>query len=250
MKKNLKALAVLGACAVLALSAWGCGEKDTDDTTSASVTTESNILLPETEADTQATDDVTTEDGAGDTVVTSGDFQLGQVNGDVYTNDFFGIEIQVPEGWTVGDTKTLAGQSGVSEEDYNVETVKSNIESTKGRTYADLYIADPTTGDSINIQVSKPFSGMSLDKKQITAMIVDTTKTQLENQGIEVQSMNNVEVEVAGRTEPMLDAILVNGGLTGYEKQFYYINGDYVAYVTVASINGDRTADLLKYIKK
>ena len=188
-----------------------------------------------------------TEEEAEEDAEESGEFSIGTVAGKTYVNEYFGIKINLPDGYLFVDDETLAQLTGITSDilSENSEAVEKAIED--GTVSLVCYGQNESGLCNINatIQSNALVSNILLDEEGVLISSVEESKNVLEAQGIENITYELSEREIAGDTHKVLK---MSGDISGVEFHNELValqKGDYVLGITASCIVEDETDELI-----
>lgn len=207
MKKTIKGLLIFLLIASMMFVLTGCGNKDNveqEDKESSTVITEQN---EETNVEQQKRPE----------------FSMGEWNDNVYTNDFLGLEFNLPEGWGYSSDEEL--------EETNKQVAEQN-----GVYYVSAM--DPTTGNNINIFSEKPSVNITTEE------YINQLKTQLSAvEAIAYEIGETSKEEIAGREYDTLEMTATISGIEVTQKYYMYKIDEYFVSMIVTSVTGEDAID-------
>ena len=187
-----------------------------------------------------------TEEEAEEDAEESGEFSIGTVAGKTYVNEYFGIKINVPDGYSFVDDETLAQLTGMTSDMLSDnEAVKEVIED--GTVSLVCYAMNESGLCNINatIQSNALVSNMFFDEEVILSASEEEVENVLKAQGIENITYELSEREIAGDTHKVLK---MSGDYSGVEFHNEMVNlqkGDYVIGITASCFAEDSTDELI-----
>ena len=229
---NLKRMAALLLTVALLCGLAACGgetqpEATKVETTAATEpsTTEPETTEPETTEAPTETESETTENEA-----LSG-LDLGNVDGNTYTNETLGLRCELGDNWYVYSEAELASLMGVVADSLSDSIIGDAIDNNQSVTV--FFAMDTTTYGNINITISKD-SMSALGEENFVALMVPQLKPLLEQSGFENVTCTEAEFEFAGQTHTGIDITATVQGMTVYERQVYLM-ADSCMYVVTAT---------------
>lgn len=122
-----KSWGVAGAALCVVVVCCACGTQNVN-----TAPTEQDIVrdAADTDAGVGVTPaaDADPDDPGAETAVASVDFDMGGVNGQVYTNTCFGLNITFPDEWYIAPAAELAADNGLSEKEFTNEKIVELID--------------------------------------------------------------------------------------------------------------------------
>lgn len=172
------------------------------------------------------------------------EFSLGKTSGGTYTNDFLGLTFNLPIGWTFYTDEQILAANNLAFS-YTDEQIQERLKNAP--IIYDMFATDPTTNSSVNVNMEKltALQVIGLDIKKSFESQFSTITTTLENMGctdiiIQQQKVTVDNVEYDGI---VLTAKINNIPL--YQAAFAFKRGNYLACVTVCTMQTDTRASLL-----
>ena len=247
MKKMIAT--VLTMMMVFSVTACGNNAEDTRDVTDETV-------IEEVEESEDSDAEVTEEDAADEadaetdeeTDAEEQDGVLGAVDGDVYTNAFFGIKLNVVDGYSFLDDEQIAQLGYMSAEVLGNSDITEAIES--GETITDCLLADATFDNSINVTISSVDAEVSQDDAET---VIDATIPYLvesfEGMGFENLACERGTTTFLGEEFPCINIsfVLTQDGVS-YDMsmvEVILLNDGYSATITAQAGSEDEIATLL-----
>ena len=229
---NLKRMAALLLAVALLCGLAACGGKTQPEATEVETTaatepstTEPETTEPETTEAPTETEPETTENEA-----LSG-LDLGNVDGNTYTNETLGLRCELGDNWYVYSETELASLMGVVADSLSDSIIGDAIDNNQSVTV--FFAMDTTTYGNINITISKD-SMSALGEENFVALMVPQMKPLLEQSGFENVTCTEAEFEFAGQTHTGIDITATVQGMTVYERQVYLM-ADSCMYVVTAT---------------
>ena len=229
---NLKRMAALLLAVALLCGLAACGGKTQPEATEVETTaatepstTEPETTEPETTEAPTETEPETTENEA-----LSG-LDLGNVDGNTYTNETLGLRCELGDNWYVYSEAELASLMGVVADSFSDSIIGDAIDNNQSVTV--FFAMDTTTYGNINITISKD-SMSALGEENFVALMVPQMKPLLEQSGFENVTCTEAEFEFAGQTHTGIDITATVQGMTVYERQVYLM-ADSCMYVVTAT---------------
>ena len=165
----------------------------------------------------------------------SSEFEIGKAEADTYTNEFFGVQFVLPEGYEFKDDAFLADLNKSVGETINDEAVTKALEN--GTAFFDMAAIGPEN-DNVNVVIE--YAGTPAAKAIDAATYVEYAKDpiakQLEGSGATV---SNIEVttfkNAAGDEFPALKLQLEMNGAQLNEEVLVLKSGDYFMSITATA---------------
>ena len=229
VRKYLPILLVL----LLAIGMAGCGSSggDTGDAGAASSSSAS--------ADTSADTSTDTGDAA------SAEYEHGTIDGNVYTNDFFGFSFAIDDGWSFSDEEALRQLNQSVSDFLDNDSITEALQS--GQTFIDMQAAnDSDPVNSINLTVS--YAPGTAGIEDINDASIKVMKNMYENAGFENIEITKTKAKVNGGAVDALVTTLTQSDVDFCEKQFFLISGDYLGTITISGASEEECDKLLSRI--
>lgn len=183
------------------------------------------------------------ESAASESAAPEAEFKLGDVEGGTYENVYFGIGCTLDDSWTYYGDDMIAELNGLVTESISDEEVLAALE--EGRTFYDMYAASDEQLSTINVVIED--TGLALiNEEDFAEQSIDDTKKVLEAGGMTNVSIETTKLTFAGKERSALSIYAEMQGMTIYQKGIVMKKGRYLAFVTLASFNEDKTDALLE----
>ena len=247
MKKKFLAV-VMTMTMVMSLAACGkaaqLDEPVAEATAEESVEAAAEASVEEVEATAEESTEETTEEAD------EGEFSIGKVDGNSYVNEFFGVKLNLLDGYSFVDDETLAQITGMT-----TDVLSDNKLAAKaiedGTATIVAYAADTTGLCNINVtaQSNATLANAILDEEAVLTASVGQVQSALEAQGISNITYEIVERVVAGENHKVLK---MNGEINGVEFHNEMVNlqkGDYMLAFAATCYNEDSTDALIDAIE-
>lgn len=209
-----------------------------DDLAEANDNTDSSDYSTDSESEEVNEDENNTSDAADN-------FDLGNVDGSIYSNSFLGLMCEFDSPWYYYDEDELALVNNLTADmlsDAGFEQAKDAMES--GITYVIMCVQNMENNDLVNISVS--YSPIDYSKYLSVEDMLDTTIAQLEevysSQAYQYVSINRSTTTFMGETVPCIDMSINEDGTPIYQKQVIAMFNNYTAVVTATSYTDFDTA--------
>ncbi|MCM1055179.1 MAG: hypothetical protein NC394_06625 [Bacteroides sp.] len=174
------------------------------------------------------------------------DYVHGTVDGNKYSSDMFGLTAEFDSDWIFLTDEELASQNGMS--DMSKESA-ADVFSSVGIVY-DMY-AGKEDGSNISFIVEdlSKSNNSSLDEKGYVDATYPTLKSQLEAQGLTVDSLDRTTVTFAGNESPCIKIAISVSGISMYEYQVYKKAGQYMGVITITGFSEEDNEEMAKCFK-
>lgn len=255
MKRKLFSV-VLAAAMVLSLTA--CDKKTISDAT-GSVSSASAEASVETSTETSVEASVETSTEASVEESDEEEFSIGDVESDVYENEFFNIKVTAAEGFTFADSETIAAIGQYTAEsfaDSDIDLAKQSAEAiSSGATITDFYLSDAEMINTLNLTIS---SGKGIKPSMVDALMdqmIPVLEETFASQGfLNVKSERSTttfcgeEVSCINTTAEL--PISETETIPVFVKQVELIKDGYVGCITANTYVEDGTEELLSMVTK
>ena len=160
----------------------------------------------------------------------------GTYNNQVYTNEYFGIQIPMNSQWKV--TKSV----------YDAESVKTTLDAKKPVT--EFTAENATTIEVIGFSVSQtPYNvnESSVEMNKLLDELKDEFKSEMTRNGYTLSSIDRDTITIAGQT---LEGYKMTGTMSGSTVklslvQYYVFKGNYVGFYTASSTSEQKAKQTL-----
>lgn len=177
------------------------------------------------------------------------EFSTGEVKGNVYENEFFGIRLTLPDGYSFVDEKALAQLSGqtatlLKDHEATAQAIKD------GSVIIFAYANDDDTGyNSINVTLSN-LGDASITEEEVAVASRDELGSFFLENGYTLDHIEAKPKKVAGENhyELALDASI--DGFKFYEQVVTLVKDGYNMNITAATYFKDDTDEILKGVAK
>ena len=175
---------------------------------------------------------------------------VGYVNGDVYTNEYFGIQFDLPEGFQYYSDEELAAESGV---DVSLYEDRDDAQAESAGMWYDMYIEDGT-GTNINASVAQM---TAVDKLYLSANsledylldMIPSMEEALQEQGFSLADYGIIE-DYSFPTDDEYACLYMEESYRGvnmYQKQIYILKDDYAYIITASGLSEDDLDEILEH---
>lgn len=213
-------------------------DEDEDETTETETDTETEAADSDAEGDTEG-------DTEGDEVIDISSPIVGDVSGNVYANEFFGIGCELSTDWHVADQEEMATIMGWTVDALGGDEFEKALEQSG---FVFSFYATASEGlVSLNVGIENlgVLYGLMLSEEEYIDISVPQLPAALEAIGVTGVTTEKTVVELAGAEHP---AVLVKGDYYGTplcETIVAVKSGNYMAVVTAASYVEDITDTIL-----
>lgn len=194
-----------------------------------------------------------TEDVRGDIVSGSPsqnenepEFSLGKATNNTYNNDFLGISCTLPAEWVFYTDEQILELNNIVG-DVVDEEVADRIKNAN--IIYDMYATCQTDSSNMNINLEKlnALQIINLDIKQILEAQIDAIKSTYENMGYTDINVGYQKIKVNGKEFDGLKLTAKIQGVDFYGTIFTFRKSNYLANVTLCSLQTDKTDTILSY---
>ena len=174
------------------------------------------------------------------------EFSLGKATNNTYNNDFLGISCTLPAEWVFYTDEQILELNNIVgtivDEDIAERLKNANI-------IYDMCATYQTEGSNININLEKlsAVQMISLDIKQTIEAQIDTIKQSYENMGYTDTNVEYQKIKVDGKEFDGLKLTAKIQGIDFYADVFTFRKSNYLANVTICSLQTDKTDTILSY---
>ncbi len=214
MKKTRIILILLAA--LLCLSA--CGSK------SSTPADEPEFIDP---TDFTGTDD--TKEGIG----------RGEISGNTYRNDYVGLTVTLPDGWSFYDDEQIATVNNMTLENFKDTKMEETLK--ESGQVIDMFAVSNNQASNINVLITTgglAIAGVS--DEQIFTLMEDVYKEQLEGSNMTIKDYQVLKTTKNGKEKAYLCMKVELEGVSFDEYQIYVrTNSDYIGIVTITLMEGE-----------
>lgn len=173
-------------------------------------------------------------------------FSLGKATNNTYKNEFLGISCTLPAEWVFYTDKQileLNNMVGDVVDEKVVESLKN------ANVIYDMYAVYQTEGSNININLEKLNAAqvISLDIKKTLEAQIETIKSAYQNMGYTDINVEYQKIKVNDRDFDGLRLTAKIQGVDFYASIFTFRKNNYLANVTICSLQTDKTDTILSY---
>ena len=232
MKKIISLLLVL----VMAISISACSGEKSEKTTPEKPTVET----------TQEPTEVITQEPI-EAVESAKEFSLGTVNGNVYTNEFIGIEFTADSDWKYKTDEEIAEANKIAKDFVSDDFA----EALKDADIVYAMSAGSEYGDNVNINMEKipAVTSRLVSIPQVYQTVVSEMETAYKNMGATSFDYTIEKVLVDGRN---MDGMKIKAEIQGialHQICFSKICGDYMVSVTISASSESEAKEILNKFK-
>lgn len=224
MKLHSK-LVMLSLALIMVLALSACGN---DDISGEVTNTEGQT--PDNNTETSEPDEAT--------------YEMGSMNGGVYTNGFIGIGCELDENWVYYNDEQLSDLNGIAMEATNNDDVVAALEN--GTVIFDMYASSSDGLATINVVFENlgVVNGITMDESKYVEAALNYVKDSFESAGGTNIMTEITTIEFAGAERACISSSCEISGVTMYQKQICIKQGHYMAIITPCSFSEDITDNL------
>lgn len=173
-------------------------------------------------------------------------FSFGKTANNTYNNDFLGISCTLPAEWAFYTDEQILQLNNIVG-DYLDEDVAELLE--KATIIYDMYAINETEGSNMNINLEKlsTVQMISLDIKQTLEAQIHAIKSTYQNMGYTDTNVEYQKIKVDGKEFDGLKLTAKIQGIDFYASTFTFRKSNYLANITICSIQTDKTDTILSY---
>ena len=174
------------------------------------------------------------------------EFSLGKTTNNRYNNDFLGISCTLPSEWVFYTDKQILELNNIVG-DVVDEEVADRLKNAN--IIYDMFAAYETEGSNINIVLEKvnAVQMITLDIRQTLEAQIDTIKSTYQNMGYTDIDVKYRKVKVDGKEFDGLKITAKIQGVDFYGSAFTFKKSNYLANITICSLQTDKTDTILSY---
>ncbi len=174
------------------------------------------------------------------------EFSLGKSTNNTYNNDFLGLSCTLPAEWTFYSDKQILELNNVVEDAVGDDVAERLKEAN---IIYDMYATNTADGCNMNINLEKlnAVQILNLNIKETLEAQIDAIKSGFQNMGYTDINVNYQKVKVGGKEFDALKLTAKIQGIDFYSTIFTFRKSNYLANITVGSIQTDKTDTILGY---
>ncbi len=172
------------------------------------------------------------------------EFQIGEMNGGVYTNEFLGIGCALDGNWVYYSDEQMAELNGLVQETITDEEVLEAMKNSDS--FYDMYAAADDGLVSINVVVENlgVLYGFTLDEAGYIDMSIESVESIIPDLGLTDYTLETHTLPLAGKERQALRLAGNMSGVPFYEEIVCIKRGNYMAVVTMSSAVEDVTQNV------
>lgn len=168
---------------------------------------------------------------------------IGTVTDSTYTNPYFGISCDAPEGWGFYDEETLLTMTGYTTSKVGENMGNAFLELLETAGTACVMVMAGPGGESANVVVQQTQPAMKgIGDDVLYPMLVPTLESQYEQMGLTDTKVSIASTTFLGEERDVIYTTYSSTGMV--QKQLYIVNDLYSCIVT-ASAYDDATTDAI-----
>ena len=222
---------------VIILSLCGCfsGKSNVVDDTLGEATTE------------DLTQESSAEEQEEDLQENQSEFSFGQVENNVYTNEFLGLSCALPSDWEFYSEEKILELNNITKE-YIDDDYKEQIENAT--IIYDMFAQtskDNIKNINVNLEKLNPVQAALLDIKSALEAQKEAIISTYQNMGYTNVQVTFQKVIVDNKEYDSTKIVAKTQGIDFYAMAFTFKKSDYLVNVTVCSAGKDNTSDIFEY---
>ena len=175
------------------------------------------------------------------------DISLGTVVGSSYSNDYFGISCEIPDGWVYYSDKQIMELNNITSE-YLDEDVKEMMKNSQ--IFYDMFAVNESIGSSVSVNMEKVGSRLNgISLKEVAESQIDAIKASYKNMGYSNVSVKYQKYNVNGKEVDGLRITAEINDLTIYGAGIMYKKDGYIVNTSITTIGTDDIATVMSWIK-
>lgn len=168
------------------------------------------------------------------------DSAIGVIEESEYTNEYFGVGMELPEGWSFLTDEELAQMMNLSieivQDEDLAETMREQMEA--GNAITNMAAKDTLGLRNLNMRLAKveDKTMLSYSEEEILNLISGTVESGLEKAGYKNLSVKIEKTTFVGEEKPVLVITGEVYSIPVYQYEFLFLGEDYYAIVTYTSM--------------
>ena len=247
----------------IAFSAVACTSANTADATTQEASVEATVEAT-TEETTESADAASSENSVEaqaaevveDAEALEADLEenaipaLGKVDGTNYTNEYFGLQIALEDGYQFADEEMLSTVYGYATDVLSETDNKAVAKSLESGDAQIVALGYNDAGNTVNVTVQQNvvLANAFFDEKAVITMSMPSVMQALEAQGIENVKTDITEEEIAGETHTVLKISGEVQGVGYFCKMVNIQKGNYMLAIGISSFIDDQTDAMFSMI--
>ena len=245
MKKRFTGILAVVMVGCMALA--GCGGSSKQATPETKAETEAATEAAETEAaeteaaETEAAETEAAETEAAETVSEEEAIAaLGHVDGNVYTNETFGLNFEATDEWYIASPEEMAQIQGLAADTVNDEELANQLRES-GSIY-DFYAQNTENSANINVIIQDIglFQGLLIsNSNKLIEESIPQVETALKSAGYEVTRCEQDTVSFKGEDRDCIATEFTTQGIEVSQRQIYAVSDNFLAIITVSAASAE-----------
>lgn len=247
MKKKMALVLTIAMISATALTGCGGSSKAPVKETQAAAETVAETEAAETEAaETEAAETEAAETEAAETEAAETASQeealaaLGHIDGNVYTNETFGLNFEATDEWYIASPEELAQIQGMAADAVQDEDLADQLRES-GSIY-DFYAQNTENSANINVIIQDVglFQGFMLNNTtKLIEEVIPQVETALKSAGYEDVVCEQGTVTYKGADKACISTSFTTQGIEVTQRQIYEVSSQYLAVITVSAANAE-----------
>lgn len=176
------------------------------------------------------------------------EFAVGKSENNIYSNDFLGLSCTLPKEWIFYTDKQILEINNLVGEVVDDKVAEQLKNAT---VFYDMFATVPEEGSSLNVTMEKLniLQAATVNVKATLEAQIGTLKSTYENMGYTDVKISYQKIKVDGKD---FDALKVSANIQGisfYATMFAFKKSNYMANVSIGSLQTDKTETILNYFK-
>lgn len=174
------------------------------------------------------------------------ELSLGKTENNTYNNEFLGISCTLPSEWVFYTDEQILELNNIVG-DVLGEEIAQQLKNAN--VIYDMYASSQADGCNMNVTLEKLSAAQAirLDIKQALEAQFDTMKSSYQNMGYTDIRIEYEKIEVDGKEFDGLKIVAKIQGYDFYVTMFAFRKSNYLANVTIGSLQTDKTDTILSY---
>ena len=246
MKKRFALVMTLTLVAMIMLG--GCGgaskapAKETQAASEAASESAAETEAAETEAaasevaETEAAETEAAETVSEEEAIAA----LGHVDGNVYTNETFGLNFEATDEWYIASPEEMAQIQGLAADTVNDEELANQLRES-GSIY-DFYAQNTENSANINVIIQDIglFQGLLIsNSNKLIEESIPQVETALKSAGYEVTRCEQDTVSFKGEDRDCIATEFTTQGIEVSQRQIYAVSDNFLAIITVSAASAE-----------
>ena len=176
------------------------------------------------------------------------EFELGKSENNIYNNNFLGLSCTLPKEWIFYTDEQMLEINNIVGEIVD-DKVAEQLQ--KANVFYDMFATVPAEGSSINVTMEKLniLQATALNIKATLEAQIGTLKSTYENMGYTDVNISYQKITVDNKEFDSLKIIAKVQGISFYTTMFAFKKSNYMANVSIGSLQADEIQAILSYFK-